>query len=290
MNKDLSRYTIVVLCLALTLIGQAQANFQIKTIDQSLYQRMIDAQVFGKHSPVSIDRLRLIKLKYLGFDGQEHDGEIMVLDACSQQVLTIFQDLYDRKFAFERIELIMKYGGSDSLSMAANNTSAHNLRQITGGKSLSLHAYGTAIDINPVNNPFVDISCSDTEGIARFQPAAGIKYANRMENRLGKTNRKGLAEDALEVFSKNGFYWWGGYWNCPIDYQHFQVSRSITELLVAMEPEEAAIFFKQVVAYFNKTHQPIEDALKAKIGKDVSFVTFYKQDKERFHKVEEELE
>lgn len=257
-------------------------GFLIKKVDQELYRRMMESNVFGDHSPVPIDRLRLIELKYFDFDGNEKSGEIMVLDACSPQVMNIFQELYRLKFPMQKVELLANYKGSDSLSMADNNTSAHNLRQITGGSRMSLHAYGTAIDLNPIQNPYVGISCDEDQGLAVYEPAAGIKYANRMEDRLGKKNRKGMAEEVLGVFSSNGFYWWGGYWNCPIDYQHFEVSRSVTDLLVQMKPDEAKLFFEQLTTYFNNHKQSFEDALKAKIGKDISLKEYYKQDPKGF--------
>lgn len=264
---------------------QRQTGFEILTITQSLYDEMISKNVFGANSPVPIDRLKLLKVKHFGFDNRVHDGEIVVLDACSGQVRDIFKELYEMKFPLEKVELMTHYNGSDSLSMAHNNTSGHNLRQITGGERMSLHAYGTAIDINPVNNPFIDIPCEGGMGMFRFQPIEGMKFANRMENRLGKKNRAGMAEEVIHVFARNGFYWWGGYWNCPIDYQHFQISRSITELLVAMESDEATQFFQTVQDYYNKHERPIEDVLEERIGSDTSIVDFYKQSPAKFNRL-----
>lgn len=266
-----------------------QPGFEIKSIDQDLYEKMLSTNVFGDHSPVAIDRLRLIKLRYFGLDETEHPGELIMLDACSEQVLNIFLALFQRKFPLEKVALMTEYHGSDSLSMAENNTSGHNLRQATDGERLSLHAYGTAIDLNPVNNPYVEIACDDSLGIARFRPAAGIRFANRMENRLGKVNRKGMAEEVIDVFAKNGFYWWGGYWNCPIDYQHFQISRSVTELLVAMPPDDATRFFEKTVAYFNKNKQSIEDAMESAVGTDTSWADLYRQDAEKFLEIIDQI-
>lgn len=283
------RSLVVIILLTITTGSFCQSewktppDFEIQSIDAELYKHMITTGVFGDHSPVPIDRLRLIKLSYFGFDEKVHAGELIALDACSPQVLKIFAELLDRRFPFEQITLMTTFQGSDSLSMAANNTSCHNLRQITGGKRLSLHAYGTAIDINPVQNPFVDIPCAGDEGIARYQPAAGIRYANRMKNRLGKANRQGLVEEVIDVFAQNGFYWWGGYWNCPIDYQHFQISRSITELLIAMNEQQATQFFQKCVEYFNKHQQPIEDAMRQQI--EGSFADLYQQDAAKFYKI-----
>ena len=272
----------IVLMITISCQNNPPEGFLILPISEKLAQEMRIKNVFDDRSPVSVDRLRLIRLRYIDFDDQDQEGEIVVLDACAQQVQQIFIELYQKRFALAQVKLLTAYNGSDSLSMLANNTSGHNFRAIAGTERLSLHSYGTAIDINPVNNPLVDIPCEDSLGIAQFEPITGIKYANRMENRLGKTNRQGMAEAAVEVFARNGFYWWGGYWNCPIDYQHFQLSRSVSELLAIMESEEAILFFKILQEYYNDHQQPIEDALEAKIGETVDFKDAYLQDPEGF--------
>jgi hypothetical protein len=253
----------------------------VADIDKKLEDEMRAKNVFGEHSPIPLRRLKLVYIKHIDFNGNEQAGEIIVLDACSEQVKQLFIELYEAKFPMTQVELITKYNGSDSLSMAENNTSSHNLRQVTGGKRLSLHAYGTAIDINPINNPYIDIPCNDSQGVARFEPVAGIKYANRMENRLGKKNRSGMAEQAIDIFARNCFYWWGGYWNCPIDYQHFQISRSITELLVVMTAEEAKDFFIKTQQYYNNKNEPIEYALEELFG-DVVLKDAYLENPEVF--------
>ena len=46
-------------------------------------------------------------------------------------------------------------GGDDDALMAADMTSAFNCRTVSGTTTWSTHAYGTAVDINPVENPYV---------------------------------------------------------------------------------------------------------------------------------------
>ncbi|AEE50238.1 M15 family metallopeptidase [Haliscomenobacter hydrossis] len=264
--------------------SSAEPGFAVLNIDEKLEQELRAKNVFGPLSPVPLNRLRLVRVKHFGFDDQEHTGELIVLDACAERVKLIFQDLFALKFPIEKIRLITAYNGDDGQSMADNNTSAHNLRAVTGGTSLSLHAYGTAIDLNPKINPYVAINA--TTGVATFQPIEGIKYANRMLDRLGKTRRKGFAEEIVEVFARHGFYGWGGYWDTPIDYQHFQLSRSVSEILVLMDPLTAANFFTQTVQFYKQHKRAIEDELdkkKAALGfKDKSMVTFYQEDPQRF--------
>lgn len=256
-------------------------GFEVIPLSKALSEDMSTKGVYGSHSPVELERLAEVKIQYYTFDGNIEQGKLVVLDALAPHLLKIFAALYERQFYLHTVEVITAYDGNDSLSMAANNTSAHNLRPITGGSKPSLHAYGAAVDINPVQNPYVEIPCDDSVGIAVFRPAEGIKYANRRENRPGKPNRRGMAEKVVDVFAHHGFTVWGGHWNCPIDYQHFQVSRGMAELLVAMTSEESGHFFQRHVSYYRKTGSTLEDRITKKLdGQSMSQV--YANDPERF--------
>src|SRR5262249_14438119 len=167
------------------------------------------------------------------------NGEIMVMDAAAESVQRIFTKLREIRFPIAKARLINHYDGSDDASIADNNTSAFNSRNVAGTNTLSLHAYGLAIDINPVQNPYVE----RTERGLRFGPPAGATYANRAN---GKDPRLGLAESIIDVFANEGFAIWGGAWKNP-DYQHFQVSRSLAEQLARLAPAQAkALFARQV--------------------------------------------
>jgi hypothetical protein len=192
--------------------------------------------------------LRLVRFAYVDFDGRKQtDGEIMVLGAVASQVQAIFDTLYRRRFPLARARLMDHYGGDDGLSMRDNNTSAFNHRPVTGGSLPSLHAYGLAIDLNPLQNPFLRL---EAKGQAWISPPAGAGYANRLEPRPGKPRRAGMAEEVVQVFAWHGFPIWGGHWDNPIDYQHFQVSRKLAVRLAALpEPEGRALFARHVERY-----------------------------------------
>jgi hypothetical protein len=216
----------------------------ILQISTELCADMKARHVLGEHPPVGCDRLRLVKFAYVDFDGQEHrDGEIIVMDAVAEHVARIFGSLHDAKFPIAKARLMTNYGGDDDASMSDNNTSAFNDREVTGGGSTSLHAYGLAIDINPVQNPYT----ARSGATFTYSPPAGIAYANRSNGRPWKAGRQGLAEEVIDVFAANGFFGWGGYWDSPIDYQHFQVNRKLAERLVALPPQVAKATFDHVV-------------------------------------------
>ncbi|MEL6413238.1 MAG: M15 family metallopeptidase, partial [Bacteroidota bacterium] len=164
---------------------------------------MIKGNAFNQDSPVPIERLRLLTIQHVDFEGNTKTGQMIVLDACADAVLKIFETLYERSFPIHKMQLIHHYQGDDEQSMAANNSSAHNCRTIAGADKLSLHAYGVAIDINPIQNPCVYIDYD--KGVATYAPKTGIQYANRRLERPGKTTRVGLAEEVVAIFAENGF-------------------------------------------------------------------------------------
>lgn len=220
-------------------------SFQIDTLTAKEESSLEQSGVWKSDCPVPMDRLRIIRLSYWDLEGQEHtDGEIMVLDAVAEPVLQIFKTLYIQKFSLAKVRLMDHYQGDDVKSMEDNNTSCFNHRSIIGGSTLSLHAYGVAIDINPIQNPFIQFpEGNDEKAIAIYSPVKGREYANRIQHRPDKPFRPGMAEQVVEVFKENGFTIWGGHWDTPIDYQHFQVPRTVAEHLIKMSPKEAAAHF-----------------------------------------------
>jgi D-alanyl-D-alanine carboxypeptidase len=211
--------------------------------------------VINPGMPVGCNRLNLVRFAYVDFEGRLHnDGEIVVMDAVASHVYRIFETLRQQGFPIKKARLMDQYGGNDDASMADDNTSGFNGRKITGGSSISMHAYGLAIDINPVQNPFVKRAGDKLA----FSPPAGLGYANRFNGRPNKKNFAGMAETVIDVFANEGFTTWGGYWDDPIDYQHFQVSPGLAEQLVRLSPAQAAALFDKHVEQYRKCigHDP----------------------------------
>ena len=94
---------------------------------------------------------------------------------------------------------------------AADNTSAFNCRFVAGTETWSEHAYGRAIDVNPIENPYV------TAG-GYVSPPAGTRFSNRSRHAQGMIHRHG---PVVEAFAAGGWAW-GGNWPWPRDYQHFR--------------------------------------------------------------------
>lgn len=238
--------TLIPTLICNTLLSVSAAN--ITELSKQDCRAMTNAGVMSPSAPVQCDRLRKIQFNYIDFQNKQHNnGSIIVMDAVSPYIAAIFERLYQLQFPINKALPIRLYQGNDDLSMADNNTSAFNYRPIAGKRSLSIHAYGLAIDINPKQNPFVEFG---EQGSASFKPVDGAKYANRMQFRYGKEQRQGFAEDVVATFADNGFLYWGGFWNTPIDYQHFQVSRNMANLMSAMPADHASQFFDNYVLWY----------------------------------------
>ena len=164
--------------------------------------------------PVAPPQLRRIRLTYWGFDRRVHTGTLIVHSSAVGDMVKVFSRLYGARFPIRRMRPVDVYGGSDHRSMAADNTSAFNCRYALapGPKRWSAHAYGQAIDVNPVENPYVQGS--------RVSPRAGRAFVNRRNVRPGMAVRGGLLVRAFEAVGWS----WGGRWAGTPDYQHFSAT------------------------------------------------------------------
>lgn len=161
--------------------------------------------------PVGYDDLRLLEVVHVDFDGRDRLGLLIVHRHVAGDLREVFRRIHDAGFPIARMRLIERYGGSDDASMRDNNSSAFNCRRITGGTSYSQHSYGWAVDLNPVQNPYVR---NDT-----VEPPAGRDYLDRSDVRPGMIVRPGPVTDAFD-----GVGWdWGGDWRTLKDYQHFEL-------------------------------------------------------------------
>ncbi len=116
---------------------------------------VMSSNSYRETGPVKMSELVLVKVKYINFENEEKTGNIIINKKLAGDIGAIFQELYEAQFPIEKIRLIDEYGNSDELSMEDNNTYAFSVRPKTGKKSFSKHAYGFAIDINPVQNPYI---------------------------------------------------------------------------------------------------------------------------------------
>jgi hypothetical protein len=185
--------------------SQPSFSATVRPIDAALATRMRWSWRAG--CPVPLSGLRYVRLTFHGFDGRAHRGELVVRRGLAPTVVTAFRRLWDIGFPIRRMRLVDVYRGNDDASMRANNTSAFNCRAVTGGSDWSQHSYGRALDINPVQNPYV--------AGRTVAPTAGSRYLDR-----GRMRRGMLTPAARRAFTELG-WGWGGGWRSLKDYMHF---------------------------------------------------------------------
>lgn len=191
------------------LTNKLEPVFKIhKLTDEDLKQ--MNGKSFEPEKSISHTKLRKLTVTYIGFDEKDKTGEIIVNETVASEVLDIFKELYEAKYPIEKIRLIDYYNGDDVLSMDDNNSSAYNHRYIAGTEKLSTHAMGLAVDINPIQNPFVKNDF--------VSPLEGENYLDRNENKKGMVIKDDICYNA---FVSRGWIW-GGDWQTPKDYQHFE--------------------------------------------------------------------
>ncbi|MCP4498569.1 MAG: M15 family metallopeptidase [Deltaproteobacteria bacterium] len=163
--------------------------------------------------PVPLEELRNLRFAHHDAKGKIQEGVLVVHSSVGPQWELIFGVLFSQGFVIEKAAPIRKYGGDDDKSMRNNNTSSFNCRKVTGGKGFSKHAYGVAIDVNPLWNPYVKRRGKNI----KVEPEAGRVFIKR-ENRMGTIVAD---DDVVRIFRLFGFTW-GGRWRSVKDYQHFE--------------------------------------------------------------------
>jgi hypothetical protein len=180
----------------------------ISRLDRNTRRLMI-GRSWHEGCPVPLRDLRLIRLTYLGFDDAPHRGRLVVNRAWAAEIVEVFASLYEERFPIHRVRLVDRYDADDRESMRHDNTSAFNCRYVSGTTTWSQHAYGRAIDLNPVENPYVSGS--------HVSPRRGRRFLDRSDVRPGMIVER---DPVWWAFDRVGWEW-GGTWTSAQDYQHF---------------------------------------------------------------------
>ena len=159
---------------------------------------------------ISYDQLRYLTLPYYDFDSLVQKGELVCNQSIAHDLLCVFRDLFSEQYPICSIRLVDDFDADDEASMQANNSSCFNYRTIAGTNILSQHAFGMAVDINPLQNPCIRGS--------RIQPETAMDYVDRTKDFLHKIDEDDFCK---QTFTSYGFTW-GGDWKRMKDYQHFE--------------------------------------------------------------------
>ncbi len=195
-----------------------QDGFFYEPLNETVKQRITGISYPEEGCTIAYEDLNYVGLLYVDFNGEVQEGELICNKAIAQDMVEIFYELYQNDYRIERIRLIDEYNGDDTLSMLDNNTSCFNYRVVDGTTTLSKHALGCAVDINPFYNPYVVFN-KDGSGETYISPKGSEIYADRSLDFPYKIDETDLC---YKLFTEHGFTW-GGNWNSSKDYQHFQI-------------------------------------------------------------------
>ena len=174
----------------------------------------VKARMQGKSmkdkAKISYDQLRYLTLPYYDFDSLVQKGELVCNQSIAHDLLCVFRDLFAEHYPICSIRLVDDFDADDEASMEANNTSCFNYRYVPGTYVLSHHAFGQAIDVNPLQNPYI-------KG-AKVRPATATEYVDRTKDFPHKIDENDFCK---QTFTSYGFTW-GGDWRYSKDYQHFE--------------------------------------------------------------------
>jgi hypothetical protein len=160
--------------------------------------------------PVPLRDLRLVRLTHWNFHGERVWGKVVVHRTYAHELKRVFSKIYEARFKIRRMQLVDRYDAVDMRSMRHDNTSAFNCRYRNGECcTWSMHAFGKAVDINPVENPYV--------GSWGVSPPNGAEYVDRSDRRKGMIYKR---DPVWRAFRRIGWAW-GGTWSGSKDYQHF---------------------------------------------------------------------
>jgi D-alanyl-D-alanine carboxypeptidase len=189
-------------------------TFSARPLPASVRHEVVGSS-WHRGCPVAVSRLRYLRIGYWGFDRRTHRGEMIVAPSAVRPIRRAFARLFRARFPIRRMRLVDAYGASDYASIEADNTSAFNCRRATGATRWSEHAYGRAVDVNPIENPYVYPDGSTAHRASR-------RYLDRSRHRRGTAFRDGVL---VRAFARAGWSW-GGDWRPPsaTDYQHFSAT------------------------------------------------------------------
>jgi hypothetical protein len=159
--------------------------------------------------PVGLEELVLLESVHWDLEGVIQKGQLVVSAAVADDLSQALEAMFRAGFAIHSMRPASAFGGNDNTSMAADNTSAFNCRAVTGGSGWSQHSYGDAIDINPIENPYISGST--------ILPPEGAEYTDRSDVRPGMVVEGDAVTAAFDAIG----WGWGGRWSSLKDYQHF---------------------------------------------------------------------
>ncbi len=187
-----------------------KAEFSKTEINSAIKSRILKKS-YPENCPFPIFELVMLNVTHIDFNGKRQQGELIVSRRIADDMLFIFEKLFEQRYPIDKIRLIDEYDADDDISVANNNSSAFCYRTISGTATISNHAYGIAVDINPYYNPYIK-----NGQIAKH---VNFDYAFNRDTDNEYFIRKG--DFCYNLFKSRGFLWGGDWGEQNQDYQHF---------------------------------------------------------------------
>lgn len=224
-------------------------DFFVSPLSSETQETMKSCGMLDHAAALPFQRLREVFINHYDFEGNIKKGSVIILDVMAEDCRQIFAALYEKEFPIHSVKPICQFDADDNKSMNANNSSAYNPRFIAGTKDLSIHSYGMALDINPVQNPYLKFGDMASHDM-KIYPISGKNYLNRA------VKQRGMLEDVVDIFYKYGFTIWGGAWTeRRIDYHHLQVPACLGLLCTSFNYDEAskiyALYKRKPIAFID---------------------------------------
>jgi hypothetical protein len=207
---------VKVAIIASLLAGMASFHSSAQPLPSSVRTELVRGHFWHKGCPVALSDLRLLKVTYRGFDKHNHTGQMVVNKAAVAPLSKVFHELYRIHFPIHYMTIADTYGKNGKRSTAADPTGSFECRDAvpspcSGGNSTgswSNHAYGLAVDVNPVENPYV--------GCGESRDPLAQSYRDRSRHRRGMITPRVVA-----AFRSVGWGWGGAWSGNTKDYMHF---------------------------------------------------------------------
>jgi hypothetical protein len=180
---------------------------------------IISAGEWHAGCPVGFSGLRVLHVTYWGFDGRAHPGQIVVNRVAVHPLTIVFRKLYVARFPIRHMRFSDTYGPVKGRPKDGDITASFECRQAvpspcsggTGTGHWSEHAYGEAVDIDPVENPYV--------GCGMTRDKTALSFVKRTPLRKGM-----VTQLVLDTFASVGWGWGGSWSGDTKDYMHFSAT------------------------------------------------------------------
>jgi hypothetical protein len=169
----------------------------------------LGATSWHRGCPVPLSHLRQLTIDYWGFDGRTHSGRLVVNGAVAEPLVRVFQRLYALRFPIRSMDPVNTDGDSTA-SFECRQAAASPCGGAATTGHWSEHAYGEAVDLNPIENPYT--------GCGRTREPRSIPYLDRSRQ------RRGMVTAAVVAAFRSIGWGWGGDWYGVKDYMHFSAN------------------------------------------------------------------